>query len=178
MNASVFIIPTIIIAIVIFASIKKINCYQTFVEGAKKSLALCFDIFPYLITIFFALELFRTSGLIDLLSLWLTPVFDFLGIPSELSELVLIRPFSGSGGKNPIVHSFTVALQNLFETYGADSYISRCGCVVVGSSETIFYVATIYFSKTKIKKLGYAIPLALISCLIGTIVGCLICKIL
>lgn len=170
MNISIFIIPCLLLILVVYATIKKINCYASFVLGAKKSLELCYNLFPYLIAIFFALELLRESGLISILSGIMSPVFNFFGIPCELSELLLIRPFSGSGG--------LACLQNLFQTYGADSYISRCGCVVVGSSETIFYVATVYFSQTKVKKLWYAIPLALVSCFIGAIIGCLLCKIM
>ncbi|MBQ7602910.1 MAG: spore maturation protein [Clostridia bacterium] len=170
MSFDIIIIPILLILLIVWASIKKINCYATFVLGAKRALTLCYDLFPYLIAIFFALELFRVSGLVDILSSFLSPVFKFFGIPKELSQLLLIRPFSGSGG--------LAALQELFRQYGADSYISRCGCVVVGSSETIFYVATVYFSQTKIKKLWYAIPLALVACFVGAIVGCLICKIM
>ena len=170
MNLSVFIIPILLILLIIYATFKKVNCYQTFVMGAKKSLELCYNLFPYLITIFFALELFRVSGLITICSKILAPILGFFSIPTELSELLLIRPFSGSGG--------LAALQNLFETYGADSYISRCGCVIVGSSETIFYVATVYFSQTKVKRLWYAIPLALFACFVGAIVGCLLCRII
>ena len=170
MNYAIFIIPVLLVLLVVYATFKKINCYQTFVLGAKKSLELCYNLFPYLIAIFFALELFRASGLISILSNFMAPVLNFFQIPSELSELLLIRPFSGSGG--------LAALQKLFEVYGPDNYISRCGCVVVGSSETIFYVATIYFSQTKIKKLWYAIPLALVACFVGAIVGCLLCRIM
>ena len=170
MNLSVFIIPVLLFFIIIYATLKKVNCYATFVIGAKKALELCYNLFPYLIAIFFALELFNVSGLSDILSNILAPLLQFVGIPPELSQLLIIRPFSGSGGLS--------ALQNLFIQFGADSYIARCGCVLVGSSETIFYVATVYFSGTKIKKLWYAIPLALISCFVGAIVGCLLCKII
>ncbi len=170
MNLSILIIPILLLLLIIYATIKRVNCYATFVLGAKRALELCYNLFPYLIAIFFALELFRVSGLVTVLSNILAPVLTFFGIPAELSELLLIRPFSGSGG--------LAVLQNIFTQYGVDSYISRCGCVLVGSSETIFYVATIYFSQTKVKKLWYAIPLALLACFVGAIVGCLICKIM
>lgn len=169
-NFNNLIIPFLLFALIIFATLKKVNCYATFVLGAKRALELCYNLFPFLIAIFFALELFRQSGLVGVLSNIIAPILNFFGIPSELSELLLIRPFSGSGG--------LAALESLFKHYGPDSYISRCGCVLVGSSETIFYVATVYFSQTKIKKLWYAIPLALIACFLGAIAGCLICKII
>ena len=170
MNLSILIIPILLLLLIIYATIKRVNCYATFVLGAKRALELCYNLFPYLIAIFFALELFIVSGIVTVLSNILAPVLTFFGIPAELSELLLIRPFSGSGG--------LAVLQNIFTQYGVDSYISRCGCVLVGSSETIFYVATIYFSQTKVKKLWYAIPLALLACFVGAIVGCLICKIM
>ena len=170
MNTSAIIIPILILCLIVYATIKKVNCYATFVLGAKRALELCYNLFPYLIAIFLALELFRQSGLVDLLSQLLAPILDVFGIPSELSQILLIRPFSGSGS--------LAVLQDVFRQYGPDSYISRCGCVLVGSSETIFYVATIYFSQTKIKRLWYAIPLALVSCFVGAIIGCIVCKII
>ena len=117
-----------------------------------------------------SVALMRTSGLTDLLTKAVSPVFSFLGIPSEVCELVLLRPFTGSG-------SFAL-LNDIFAKYGADCYISRCACVIMGSSETVFYVATVYFSGTKVKKLLYAIPCALIASLVAAIVSCLLCKVM
>ena len=97
-------------------------------------------------------------------------MFLALGIPPEVSELVLLGPFTGSG-------SFAL-LNDIFATYGADSYISRCACAIMGSSETVFYVATVYFSQTKVRKLLYAIPCALIASLVAAIVSCLLCRVL
>ena len=85
-------------------------------------------------------------------------------------ELVFLRPFTGSG-------SYAL-LNDVLIQYGADSYISRCACVILGCSETIFYVTTIYMSKTKVKKLLYAIPVALFCSFLGSILACLLCKIM
>ena len=145
-------------------------CYDTFVKGAKKSIPLVVDIFPYIATIMIAVALLRISGITDLLAIALSPVFNLLGIPSELVELVLLRPFTGSG-------SYAL-LNDVLVRYGADSYISRCACVILGCSETIFYVTTVYISQTKVKKLLYAIPIALICSLVGSVVACLLCKII
>ena len=117
-----------------------------------------------------AVALLRASGITYYISSILSPVFSFLGVPSELCELIILRPFTGSG-------SYAL-LSDVFTLYGADSYISRCACVILGCSETIFYVTTIYLSQTKVKKLLYAIPVALIASLIGAIVGCLLCKVM
>ncbi len=166
----VYILPILFILIFIYCLFKKINTYDTFVKGAKGAIKLVVEIFPYIATILIATTLLRVSGITTFLTQILSPVFTALGVPSELVELVLLRPFTGSG-------SYGI-LENIFTQYGADSYISRCACVIMGCSETIFYVATVYISQTKVKKLLYAIPVALVCSFVGTIVACLLCKIM
>lgn len=167
---SVYILPIIFIFLLLYAIIKRINIYNTFVNGAKGAIKLVVDIFPFIACIMIAVALLRISGITSFLATLLSPVFNALGIPTELCELVLLRPFTGAG-------SYGI-LETILQTYGADSYISRCACVIMGCSETIFYVATIYFSKTKVRRLLYAIPIALITSLIGVILACLFCKIM
>lgn len=164
------IIPVLVLFLLSYSRYKKINAYNAFVDGAKKGLNLSIQIFPYVVSILICVALFKVSGLSSILSKALAPIFSLLGIPNEISELIIFRPFSGSGS--------LAILSDIYKTYGVDSYASRCASVIIGSSETIFYVATVYFSQTKIKKLLYAIPAALIATFIGIIFGCLICKIL
>lgn len=164
------ILPILFLLLFAYCLYKRINTYGTFVKGAKGAIKLVVDIFPFIASILIAVALLRVSGITDMLARLLSPIFNALGIPPELCELVLLRPFTGSG-------SYGI-LENIFTTYGADSYISRCACVIMGCSETIFYVATVYISQTKVKKLFYAIPVALTCSLIGTILACLICKVL
>ena len=165
-----YILPAIFLLVISYSVIKKKNTYGSFVKGAKQAIPLVVSIFPFIASILVAVALLRVSGITSVLAQILSPVFKFLGIPTELCELVLLRPFTGSG-------SYAI-LENIFTTYGADSYISRCACVIMGCSETIFYVATVYISQTKVKKLFYAIPISLICSFLGTIVSCLICKIM
>ena len=165
---SAYILPVIFIFLFIYCLFKKINTYNTFIDGAKGAIKLVVSIFPYIATIMIAVTLLRVSGITYYISYALSPVFSFLGIPKELCELVILRPFTGSGSLG--------LLNDVFLTYGVDSYISRCACVILGCSETVFYVTTIYLSQTKIKKLLYAIPVALTATFVGTVVGCLLCK--
>ena len=167
---SAYILPILFLLLIIYCIYKRINTYDHFVKGAKGAIKLVVDIFPFIASIMVAVALLRVSGITTWLTSLLTPIFNFLGIPPELTELVLLRPFTGSG-------SYAL-LENVLTTYGADSYISRCACVIMGCSETIFYVATVYFSQTKVKKLLYAIPIALVCSLVGTILACLICKVM
>ena len=167
---SSYVIPLVILFVLVYSLTKKVNCYASFTAGAKKSLGLIIDIFPFIIAIMIMVELFRVSGLAHQLSNILSPVFELLGVPSELCELILLKPFTGSGS--------LALLNNIYTTYGVNSYISRCASVIMGCSETIFYISTIYLSKTKVKRLGYAIPVSLFVSLLGAIFSCYLCKIL
>lgn len=167
---SAYILPIVFILIFIYCLFKKVNTYDAFVKGAKGAIPLVVSIFPYIATIMIAVAILRVSGITYYLSQLLAPIFSFLGIPSELCELVLLRPFTGSG-------SYAL-LNDVIATYGADSYITRCACTILGCSETIFYVTTVYLSQTKVKRLLYAIPIALVASLVGAIVACLLCKVI
>ena len=167
---SAYILPVLFILLFIYCIYKRLNTYDHFVKGAKGAIKLVVDIFPFIASIMIAVALLRVSGITSWLTQTLSPIFNALGVPSELTELVLLRPFTGSG-------SYAL-LEDVLVTYGADSYISRCACVIMGCSETIFYVATVYFSQTKVKKLLYAIPVALLCSIVGTILACLLCRVI
>ena len=163
-----YIIPVFIIFVLIYSLIKRINAYDSFVSGARQAVDLCINTFPYLVAIFAIVELLSVSGLSSVISKIASPVFNFLGIPSELTEFLILRPFTGSGSIG--------MLSNLFSIYGPDSYISRCACIIMSCSETTFYVVAVYFSTTKIKKLKYVIPVCLLSALIGSVLACAFCR--
>jgi len=165
---SVYVLPVLFLALFVYCIFKRINTYDHFVKGAKGAIQLVIDIFPFVASILIAVALLRVSGITDFVARLLSPVFGWFGIPPEVCELVLLRPFTGSG-------SYGI-LENIFETYGVDSFVSRCACVMMGCSETIFYVATVYISQTKVKRLFYAIPVALACSFVGTIVACLLCR--
>ena len=167
---SAYILPILFILLFIYCIYKRLNTYDHFVKGAKGAIKLVVDIFPFIASIMIAVALLRVSGITSWLTQLLSPIFKALGVPPELTELVLLRPFTGSG-------SYAL-LEYVLVTYGADSYISRCACVIMGCSETIFYVATVYFSQTKVKKLLYAIPVALLCSIVGTILACLLCRVI
>ncbi len=167
---SAYVIPVFVIVIIVYSFVKKSNAYDSFVFGAKTSFDLILTSLPYIVAIFIALELFTASGLSTIVANLLSPIFSIFGIPKQLCELVLIKPFSGCGS--------LAVLENIFDTYGVDSYIARAGCTIAGSSEAIFYVTAVYFSKTKVKKFRYAIAVSLIANFLGAVVGCAMCKIM
>ena len=170
MQISNFIIPILIILLIIYSIIKRNNTYSSFVYGAKTSFDLVLTSFPYLVAIFIAVELFSISGLSEIIIKILSPIFKLLGIPSELTQLVILKPLTGCGS--------LAALENIFTTYGVDSYIARAGCAVAGSSEAIFYITAVYFSETKIEKYSYIIPLALFMNFFSAVFACCICRLI
>lgn len=165
---SKYVLPAIAILLFIMAAFKRKAVYDSFAHGAREGLKLVISIFPYICAIFVLVALFKESGVSAWFCKITSPVFSFFGIPPELSELMLIRPLSGNGS--------IAMLENIYVQYGADSYIARCGSVIVGCSETIFYITAVYFSTVKIKKLRFAIPISVFACFAGSIVGCLICR--
>ena len=167
---SVYIIPVLILGIFIYAFIKGVNTYNSFVAGAKAAIKLCIEILPFICTILIAIQLLAVSGLLNYLVKWVGPVFEFIGIPRELTGFIILKPFSGSG---------SIALfEDIVRTYGPNSYITRVASVIAGSSETVFYISAVYFSKTDIKKLGYAIPVALFCVLLAAMFAAIVCRVM
>lgn len=164
------IVPLIFIFVFGFAVIKKVNVYDCFTDGVREAVNLTISLLPCLAAIFMMCALFESSGLSDWLTKLLSPAFGFLGIPEELTKLVLIKPFSGSGS--------LAYLNDIIAKHGADSYVARCACVCFGSSETVFYISAVYFAGHKTKKLALPIVCVLIATFVSTIVACLICTVL
>ena len=165
---SSYVIPAFVVILLIVSLFKKNGSFDSFAVGAKEGLRLAASVFPFLAAVFVCVTLFRVSGLAEYLSIVCRPVFEFVGIPSELAELVMIKPFSGSGT--------LVELENVYKQYGVDSYVSRCASAVLGSSETVFYVSAVYFSKCNVKNLSYGIPLSLLITFLGAVFSCFICR--
>ncbi len=163
-------LPLLFMAVFVFALIRKVKVYDSFVAGAKGAVRLVVSVFPYMAAMFLLSELLEKSGLEEVLLRFLSPVLSALGIPSEIGKLLLVKPFSGSGA--------TALLSEIFARYGADSYIARCACVCYGSSETVFYVAAVYFAEVKNKNLAAGIVISLAATFLAAIFGCLLCRIL
>ncbi len=170
MNLFVYVIPLIFIIVFIIAAVKKVKTYDAFAEGVKGVVPLIVNLFPFVATMLIMSELFEISGLSNCLQNLLSPVFGFLGVPEEIIKLALVKPFSGSGS--------TALLTEIFNKYGADSFVARCACVAYGSSETVFYVSAVYFSAVKNKRLAKPVFIALFANFLALVFGCFLCKII
>ena len=166
----ILIIPLIFILSFLYASTKKTCVYDSFIQGASKALPLVVSLFPYIAAVTILARLLSVSGLEDKLLNVLSPAFSWLRIPQEIAGLVLIKPLSGSGS--------VALLSETLQQYGVDSYVARCACVVYGSSETVFYIASVYFAGIKRKKLPMAILFSLIAYLLSVVLCCALCRIM
>jgi spore maturation protein B len=167
---AVYIVPIFILFIFIYAAVRGTDTYTAFVKGAKDAVNLIMELIPFIVAILTAVALFQASGLLSVLCRIMSPVFRFLGIPPELTHFVFLKPFSGTG---------SIALYDTIVTqYGTDSYITRTASVIAGSSDTVFYISAVYFSKTKIKRLGAAIPIALFCTFVSAILAAAVCRVI
>ncbi len=164
-----YIIPLIFLTVIVLSSVKRKNTYALFVEGGKNALSLIAEVFPYLLTVMMAVELLRQSGVSSVVATIFSPLTKAVGIPPALTELILIRPLSGAGAMG--------VLDGIFASYGTDTLIGNCASIIYGSSETVFYISAVYFSKSSVKSLRYAIPLSLLCTYLGCIVGCFFMRI-
>lgn len=162
-----FLLPSFVAIVLIFAWIKRTDCFHDFTVGAKVGLETIFKIIPSLIGLFAAITVFKASGAMEALVSLLSPVGDFLGIDAPLIPLVLMRPVSGSA-------SLTM-VQDIITTYGADSKIGQAAAVMMGSTETVFYTLAIYLGGSGIKKIPGVLLASLGANFVSSLIACWLC---
>ncbi len=144
--------------------IKKLNVYETFINGAKEGFDIAVRIIPYLVAMLTAIALLRASGVLDMIVAGFDRLFAVAGINTDFTPALptaLMKPLSGSGARAMMIETMT--------TYGADSFPAFVSAVIQGSTETTFYVLAVYFGAVKISKVGAALPCALLADLAGII---------
>ena len=160
-----YIVPLLLLATSLLALQKQESTYDLLLDGAAEGLKMLLTLIPALILLLTAVTMLRASGAMELLSRFLSPVFQFFGIPPETAMLVLIRPISGSAA--------LAVGADLMREYGVDSSVGRTAAVMLGSTETTFYTISVYFGAAGIKKTRYTIPAALIADLTGFLMASL-----
>ena len=165
---SILAVPFLLSLFPLYAALRGLKVYEEFVEGAKEGFQVAVRIIPYLVTMLVAIGMFRGSGGIDLLTAALRPVLNLVGFPAELMPLALMRPLSGSGSNALFV--------DLIKTFGPDHLLTYTAGTIIGSTETTFYVAAIYFGAVGVKRMRHAIPAGLLADLAGIIAAIIICR--
>lgn len=158
---SVWMIPLLICFIMIYGTFKKVPTYEAFVEGGKEGISMSFSIIPFLVGMLVAISVFRASGALDFIVQFLRPLLGMLHVPAEILPLAIIRPISGTAALG--------MTSDLISVYGPDSFIGRLAATIQGSTDTTFYVLTVYFGAVGIKKMGDAVKVGLLADLVGII---------
>lgn len=164
------ILPVIVVVIVVFGAVKKINVFDCFIEGAKKGLVTFTNILPVLTALIVAVGMMRGSGGLDLITKIFSPIAKLLGIPIQVLPLCIISPISGSGS--------IAVFEDILRNYGPDSIAGRVASVIAGSSETTLYTTTVYYGSVGITRTRHTIPSALIADLVNFVISSLIVKII
>lgn len=150
----------------LYAYLKGVNVYSSFIEGAKEGFWLAVKILPYMVSIFVAIGVFRDSGAMEILENLLSPLLRLMGLPGELLPLAIVRPLSGSG-------SLAITIE-LLRQWGPDSFIGRLASTIQGSTDTTFYVLTLYFGSVGITRTRHALPAGLLADLAGIVTAVLL----
>jgi spore maturation protein B len=159
-----------LVGIPVYGYFKGVKVYEVFVDGAKEGFEITIRIIPYLVAILVAVGMFRASGAMDLISRHLPQFFAGFGLSPEIMSLILVRPLSGSAALG--------ILGEIIGVHGADSYDAKLASVILGSTETTFYIIAVYFGAVSISKVRYALHAGLIADFAGVLAALLICRIL
>lgn len=152
--------------ILIYGTLKKVPTYEAFVEGGKEGITMSFSIIPFLVGMLVAISVFRASGALDFIVQFLKPLLEMLQVPAEILPLAIIRPISGTAALG--------MTSDLISVHGADSFIGRLAATIQGSTDTTFYVLTVYFGAVGIKKMGDAVKVGLLADLVGIIAAIIV----
>ncbi|MFR9566333.1 MAG: nucleoside recognition domain-containing protein [Rikenellaceae bacterium] len=149
--------------------IKRINIYESFIEGAKQGFATAITIIPYLIAILVAIGVFRASGAMEYIISAMRIGVESLGLNSDFTgamPTILMKPLSGSGARGMMIDAIN--------EYGVDSFVGRLSSVVQGSTDTTFYVVALYYGAVAVQKIRYTLTISLFADLMGIIAAIIV----
>ena len=156
----------IVVSFLLGAMRKKVDIFDTFIEGAKGGFETSVRIIPYLVGMLVAISAFRNSGAMDYVINGFKYVFSFTGLNTEFTDalpVALMRPLSGSGSRALMIDAM--------KQFGPDSFVGRLACMFQGAADTTFYIVALYFGSVGIRNSRYAIPFGLFADLMGVIAG-------
>ncbi|MCA9239689.1 MAG: spore maturation protein [Planctomycetales bacterium] len=157
-------IPLAILVIVVWAKVRGVAMYESFVEGAKEGFGVAVMIMPYLVAILFVIKVFLASGIIEDTKTLLAKGLGQGGASAaadtlDLMPLALTKPLSGGASRGVLVE--------ILESKGPDSRIGQTASLMMGSTETTFYILSVYFGSVQVRRFRHTLP----ACLIADAVG-------
>lgn len=156
------IIMSIIVIFIALAFFKKINVYETFIDGAKEGFQVSITIIPYLVAMLVGIGLLRSSGTMNIVTQGISSLVAWLGMDTSFTDalpIAFMKPFSGSGARGLMVDAMN--------QYGADSFTGRLSCIMNGATDTTFYILALYFGSVGVKNTRYAAGIGLLADFIG-----------
>lgn len=156
------IIMSIIVIFIALAFFKKINVYETFIDGAKEGFQVSITIIPYLVAMLVGIGLLRSSGTMNIVTQGISSLVAWLGMDTSFTDalpIAFMKPFSGSGARGLMVDAMN--------QYGADSFTGRLSCIMNGATDTTFYILALYFGAVGVKNTRYAAGIGLVADFIG-----------
>lgn len=165
---SLWTLPSIILIILTVAIVRKVPVYEAFIEGAKDGAKVSFNIIPYLVAIIVAISMLRASGAIDSMAVLCSGFLNKIHLSADVLPLAFVRSLSGSAAIG--VFSDIIANNDI------NSYTTKLSAIMLGSSETTFYVLTVYFGAVGIKKYRYALLTGLSADLIGIVMAIIVAR--
>lgn len=154
----------VIVLFVAAGALRRINVYETFVEGAKEGFGVAVTIIPYLIAILAAISVFRSTGCMDFVIAGIAALVGALGLNTDFVPALpvgLMKTLSGSGARGLMI--------DVMKTYGVDSFQGRLAAIIQGSTETTFYVLAVYFGSVNIRRTRYALACGLFADAVGLV---------
>lgn len=167
---SKLIIPLFVLTVIFYAFRKKVMIYDTFLEGAKEGLITVFHIFPSILAMVFAINIFLNSHLLETIFGVISPFLEKINLPISILPMAFVRPISGTA---------SLAIMNdIFVNFGPDSFVGRLASTIQGCTDTTIYVLALYFGSIKISKTRYALSTGLFADLVGILASFLVVSLL
>ena len=165
-----YLVPVMVIFVIIYGLYKKVDIFDTFIEGVKEGINTTFKLFPTIFAMVIAISILTNSNILLDISKYLNPLFKILSFPSEILPLAIMKPISGS--------SSIVILNDILNKYNPDSYIGRIASVIGGSTDTTIYIISLYFGSIGIKKIKYSLIVGLLADLLCIIISIIVINIM
>ena len=165
---SAAVLPSILFLTALIALFSDKNSFDSFLSGAADGMKSAAGLLPSLCALIVAVEMLFASGFAEFLSGALSGVLGAVGIPSEIVPLLITRPISGSAS--------TAAYTELLDKYGPDSMAVLIASVIMGSSDTVIYVISVYFSSVGITTTRHAMAAALLTMIFSIFLSSIVCR--
>ncbi len=160
---------TVITSFLVIGQVKRVNVYESFIEGAKEGFTTAVRVIPYLIAMLVAIGVFRASGAMDYVISCIGIILSSCGVNADFVAALptaVMKPLSGSGARGLMVDAMT--------TYGVDSFVGRLACIFQGSCDTTFYILAVYFGSVGVRYTRHAVVCGLLADLAGIVAAIVI----